>query len=132
MRNRRQGPRPVARQNWQGQTQASETDRRTDFVTRKGEGDNQEETRCRSRDTPKRRKDRCRRWTNKFQKCKNDTTITELLGIGHAGIRYTRQHLHRLEASNKFPKRVKIGEHSIAWVESEIDEYLEKRIAERG
>jgi len=41
------------------------------------------------------------------------------------------KHLHRLEASNKFPKRVKIGEHSIAWVESEIDEYLEKRIAER-
>ena len=48
------------------------------------------------------------------------------------GIKYTRQHLHRLEAANKFPKRVKIGEHSIAWVKSEIDEYLEKKIAERG
>jgi prophage regulatory protein len=48
------------------------------------------------------------------------------------GIRYTRTHLYRLEASNKFPERVKIGERHIAWIESEIDEYLEKRIAERA
>jgi predicted DNA-binding transcriptional regulator AlpA len=66
---------------------------------------------------------------------KNAKTTRRLLSYSELvtrGIRYTRQHLHRLEASNKFPKRVKIGEHSIAWVESEIDEYLEKRIAERG
>jgi prophage regulatory protein len=48
------------------------------------------------------------------------------------GITYTRQHLYRLEASNKFPKRVQMGDRLIAWVESEIDEYLEKRIAERA
>lgn len=48
------------------------------------------------------------------------------------GITYTRTHLYRLEASGNFPKRVKMGEGAIAWVESEIDEYLEKRIAERS
>jgi predicted DNA-binding transcriptional regulator AlpA len=31
----------------------------------------------------------------------------------------------------KFPKRVQVGEQSIAWVESEIDAYMEKKIAER-
>jgi prophage regulatory protein len=39
------------------------------------------------------------------------------------GITYTRQHLYRLEASNKFPKRVQMGDRLIAWVESEIDEW---------
>ena len=47
------------------------------------------------------------------------------------GITYTRQHLYRLEASNKFPKRVQMGDRLIAWVESEIDEYLERIIAKR-
>jgi prophage regulatory protein len=47
------------------------------------------------------------------------------------GITYVRRHLYRLEASGKFPKRVKMGESHVAWVESEIDEYLEKIIAER-
>jgi prophage regulatory protein len=48
------------------------------------------------------------------------------------GRKITRQHLYRLEASNKFPKRVQMGDRLIAWVESEVDEYLEKRIAERS
>jgi prophage regulatory protein len=48
------------------------------------------------------------------------------------GITYTRQHLYRLEAAGKFPKRVKLGDRAIAWVESEIDEYLEKIIAGRS
>jgi prophage regulatory protein len=48
------------------------------------------------------------------------------------GITYTRQHLYRLEAAGKFPKRVKLGDRAIAWVESEIDEHLEKIVAERA
>jgi prophage regulatory protein len=47
------------------------------------------------------------------------------------GIKFTRQHLSRLEAAGKFPKRVQVGAHHIAWVESEIDGYLEKIMAER-
>jgi prophage regulatory protein len=48
------------------------------------------------------------------------------------GIIFTRSSLARLEATGKFPKRVNVGEHHIAWVESEIDDFLEKIIAERG
>ncbi len=48
------------------------------------------------------------------------------------GIKYTRRHLSRLESDGKFPKRVKLGENCVAWVESEIDEYLEAIIAKRA
>jgi prophage regulatory protein len=47
------------------------------------------------------------------------------------GITFQRRHLYRLEAEGRFPRRVKMGENAIAWVESEIDQYLEKIIAER-
>lgn len=48
------------------------------------------------------------------------------------GIGYTRRHLYRLEAAGKFPKRVNMSEGAVGWVESEIDEYLEKIITDRG
>jgi prophage regulatory protein len=47
------------------------------------------------------------------------------------GIRFTRQHRHRLIKSGKFPAPVKLGENTNAWVESEIDMWLQQRIAER-
>lgn len=46
-------------------------------------------------------------------------------------IPYTRQHLSRLEKQGKFPKRVRIGENRVAWVETEIDEHKARRIAAR-
>ena len=39
------------------------------------------------------------------------------------GIKYTRQHIDRLEKEGKFPKRIKIGAR-IYWYEHEIDEYV--------
>jgi predicted DNA-binding transcriptional regulator AlpA len=48
------------------------------------------------------------------------------------GIRFSRQHLHRLEAQKKFPRRVAIGEHHIGWIESEIVDYVEARVAMRA
>lgn len=47
------------------------------------------------------------------------------------GIRFTRQHLYRLIKANKFPRPIRLGENRLAWVESEIDAYLETKIAER-
>lgn len=47
------------------------------------------------------------------------------------GIRYTRQHLYRLIKANKFPRPIRLGENRLAWIESEIDQYLKQRIAER-
>jgi predicted DNA-binding transcriptional regulator AlpA len=48
------------------------------------------------------------------------------------GIRFSRQHLHRLERAKQFPIRVKIGKHHIGWIESEIVDYVAARVAMRS
>jgi prophage regulatory protein len=45
---------------------------------------------------------------------------------------YTRQHLGRLEAAGRFPRRVRLGANGrVAWLESEIEAWIKARIAER-
>jgi len=44
---------------------------------------------------------------------------------------YSKAWLYRLLGENRFPKPVKIGSRSIAFVESEIDAWIAERIAER-
>ena len=44
---------------------------------------------------------------------------------------YSPQHVARLEAAGKFPKRVKLGQCRVGWVESEVMEWLQTRIEER-
>ena len=40
---------------------------------------------------------------------------------------YSRQHVGRLEAAGKFPRRVQVGPGRVAWVESEICRWQESR-----
>jgi predicted DNA-binding transcriptional regulator AlpA len=49
------------------------------------------------------------------------------------GIPFSREHLRRLEADGKFPKRVRLAEGGdyYGYVEKEIDEYLAARAAAR-
>ena len=47
------------------------------------------------------------------------------------GISYSDMHLWQLEKSGKFPKRVSITPGRRAWVEAEIDAWVQARIAER-
>ena len=47
------------------------------------------------------------------------------------GVSYSRAHLDRLIKQHKFPPPIKLGENRNAWPESEIDEWIEARIAER-
>lgn len=47
------------------------------------------------------------------------------------GIPYTPQHIARLEAAGKFPKRVNLGPGRVAWLLSEVDAWVRERIAER-
>lgn len=44
---------------------------------------------------------------------------------------YSPAHIARLEAEGRFPKRVRLGQGRVGWVESEIDEWLAAKIAER-
>ena len=44
---------------------------------------------------------------------------------------YCFAHMARLEAAGKFPKRVRLGTGRVAYVESEILEWMKARVAER-
>lgn len=48
------------------------------------------------------------------------------------GIPYSRMHIDRLEKAGRFPKRVQLGENSVAWLEDEIVAWQAERIADRG
>ncbi|MGJ0579742.1 helix-turn-helix transcriptional regulator [Xenorhabdus bovienii] len=43
---------------------------------------------------------------------------------------YGKAWIYKLIADNKFPKQVKIGTRSIAFIESEIDGWIDQRISE--
>ena len=47
------------------------------------------------------------------------------------GIPYSRPHLYRLIDDRKFPAPIRLSENRIAFLESEIDAWLDARIAER-
>ena len=47
------------------------------------------------------------------------------------GIPYSFQHIARLEAAGKFPRRIKLGQCRVAWIMDEVLEWIEERIAQR-
>ena len=59
--------------------------------------------------------------TTKLIKLKDVTAMTGL----------SRSHLYALAQQSVFPKPVKLTERSSAWVESEVQEWIEVRIAQR-
>jgi len=44
---------------------------------------------------------------------------------------YSPQHVARLEKAGKFPLRVQLGPNRVGWVESEVLDWLQKRLDER-
>ncbi len=44
---------------------------------------------------------------------------------------YSPQHVARLEAAGKFPKRVQLGQCRVGWVEQEVLDWLQERISSR-
>jgi prophage regulatory protein len=51
--------------------------------------------------------------------------------LSQKGIKFSRGHLHRLIAAGVFPKPVKLGKNRNAWLENEIDAFIEAKVAER-
>ena len=47
------------------------------------------------------------------------------------GVSYSRAHIDRLREAQRFPAPIILGENRNAWVEEEIDQWIEARIAER-
>ena len=52
----------------------------------------------------------------------------ELLQI----VPFSRQHILRLEKRGRFPRRIRLGENRVAWLRSEIEEWIAARVAERN
>lgn len=48
------------------------------------------------------------------------------------GIGYSRPHLWRLVKAGTFPAPIKLGANRNAWIEAEIDDWIEGRIAMRN
>ncbi len=44
---------------------------------------------------------------------------------------YSPQHIARLEKAGSFPKRVRLGQCRVGWVEEEVMDWLRQRIARR-
>tara|TARA_R110002124_G_scaffold153244_1_gene320216 strand:- start:9989 stop:10216 length:228 start_codon:yes stop_codon:yes gene_type:complete len=47
------------------------------------------------------------------------------------GIPYSGQHIARLETAGAFPKRIRLGQNRVVWLLSEVEEWLNARIALR-
>ena len=47
------------------------------------------------------------------------------------GIPYSRVHTDRLEKAGKFPRRVRLSDNAVGWVEDELDKWLADRAAAR-
>lgn len=44
---------------------------------------------------------------------------------------YSPQHIARLEQAGRFPKRVRLGEARVGWVEQEVLDWLQSRLDAR-
>jgi prophage regulatory protein len=44
---------------------------------------------------------------------------------------YSPAHIARLEAAGSFPKRIRLGQGRVGWLETEIDDWITSRVAER-
>ena len=44
----------------------------------------------------------------------------------------SRTSVYRLQAAGLFPRAVKISERRVAWLEDEVAEYIESRVAKRA
>lgn len=56
-------------------------------------------------------------------------TRTHLLNLG---VNLSNSTMLRLEALGKFPKRIRLGDHSVAWVAAEIREHIDALAEQRG
>jgi len=45
---------------------------------------------------------------------------------------YSTMHIWRLEKAGAFPRRIKLGPHSVGWLAEEIDAWIEATVAERA
>jgi len=46
-------------------------------------------------------------------------------------VQYSAQHIARLEKAGLFPKRIRLGQNRVAWLLSEINDWIDERLTRR-
>ena len=46
-------------------------------------------------------------------------------------VKYSPQHIARLEKAGQFPKRLRLGQNRVAWLLAEVEDWIEERLARR-
>jgi prophage regulatory protein len=46
-------------------------------------------------------------------------------------VKYSPQHIARLEKAGQFPKRLKLGQNRVAWLLQEVEDWIEERVQQR-
>lgn len=47
-------------------------------------------------------------------------------------VKYSSQHIARLEKAGRFPKRLRLGQNRVAWLLAEVEEWIDERLAKRA
>ena len=64
----------------------------------------------------------------------NNTNIKKFIVLPQVQelVPYSASHIWRLERSGKFPKRIRLGGNRVAWLQSEVESWIEGKIASRS
>lgn len=68
---------------------------------------------------------------SQFEKAVDGRLLYSREHLPRLGINLSNSTMLRLESAGQFPKRVRIGAHSVAWLASEIHAHIAKLAAER-
>jgi prophage regulatory protein len=60
------------------------------------------------------------------------TKLLDYADLRERGIKYSRPHLWRMWNAGQFPRPVKVSPQRNAWLEADIDAWIESLVAERA
>ena len=63
----------------------------------------------------------------------NNESVKKFIVLPHVQkiVPYSTSHIWRLEKSGQFPKRIRLGGNRVAWLQSEINGWVESKLAAR-
>ncbi len=59
---------------------------------------------------------------SKFERALRLPQVREITGLG-------RSMIYQMQAENRFPRSIRLGERSVGWLESEVREWLTRRVS---
>ena len=64
----------------------------------------------------------------------NNTTVEKFLMLPQVReiVPYSASHIWRLERSGQFPQRVRLGGNRVAWLQSEVNSWVQSKLASRN